>query len=176
MQEANWEYLVDQFSYPYKRRKIISADKIKSYYRDFIKPDVLTKYDVTEYELAAAMMISHIFKSFIRYTPHYTGKHHTGEFWAYTLRHDNKIPTYEWFIRSQNREMFDRLIALLKHFGIKFPHVEPEEEFDPNDKYFYHGHYIKTFHDMPRKVNYKELNHIYNMFVEIIREAIESTL
>ncbi len=62
------------------------------------------------------------------------------------------------------------------HCCICTERVEPEEEFDPNDKYLYRGHHIREFKDMPRKVNYKELNHIYNMFVEIISEAIESTL
>ena len=176
MQEANWEYLVDQFSYPYKRTKVARADEIKSFYRNYIEPDVLTKYDVTEYELAAAMMISYIFKDYTVYVPHYVGYMNIGEVHMHLAVSGNRLPTYEWLIKDQRWEIFDRLIALLKHFGIKFPHIEPEEEFDPNDKYLYRGHHIREFKDMPRKVNYKELNHIYNMFVEIIREAIESTL
>ena len=72
MQIENYEYLAKQFSYPRRNYSLTGRD-VKNYYESYITKDVMEKYDLDEYQLAAAIIFDHMFGHYyFIYRPRYS--------------------------------------------------------------------------------------------------------
>ena len=174
MQIENYEYLAKQFSYP-RRNYLLTGRDVKNYYESYITKDVMEKYDLDEYQLAAAIIFDHMFGHYdFAYRPRYSYKRLR---FPYHQCHGcgiNKfIPDYEWILKESNLELFDVIVALFRHYGIRFPHLESELEYDPTDEYYYNGRYIRCFSNLPKNTDYSEIRNLYNLLVEMIRELTD---
>ena len=148
-----------------------SPSEVYYYYHSIVNFSDLDKREINLKKMAAGAVIDLIIGDYYyEYRTPWCSKT-----WTYHSPRLNvlDLPNYLNLLYENEHDIFDASLALLKHFGIRFPGVEPEVDYDPDDVYTLNGNIIKTVNDFKESSvfikNPKIVRYLYELLIEIIR-------